>query len=543
MNVTQNLTGSSCQPIQILSLNIAINDLSKLQIFNDCDVLYTDLEYAYSTDGACWTCYANFDTIMESLVELTTDFYVRAKVSGVISKVLYDNEPYLDYSTQLMSGFNFTSCATNQNTYNPYANMDCAIALNQQMAEMVSCIAGIPIYYFKVSGVQSSKDVTFKEYALKSVTSVKQIKMIVADGQMPSSKPEFADFAIDFQSDWETEITKGTFATAFGPTAQPTEGDLIYVPLMKRMWMVNEAYEEKKDAFMWNATSFKLALVKYQDDSSVNLADSESLINDIVKNKYEDLFGEEENLESSEESSPILKSNESNLYAIYKSDANRKYISCEGLDVVQSQLYYKGTMVCDNAYSFNMGSPQNPQVIYQRQYCGGNLSISFIIKPTSCISFDEDMLTIGNIKIKIKQKGSNVKLSVINIPNMTISISIDKWYFVVLRWSKDMMTADFTAYEYKYPENIPIYKLQNHHYYFDIDNPISQKITKWNTECAVLSKGDITLRGFYGTITNIKLFDIYNSDISELMQQYPSNHHLLVNDVARPLIGLSGISM
>ena len=60
-----------------------------------------------------------------------------------------------------------------------------------------------------------------------NVESVKQIKLIVNEGQMPSSKPEFSDFGLDWQTDWETEISKTMFATAFGITAQPMEGDLI----------------------------------------------------------------------------------------------------------------------------------------------------------------------------------------------------------------------------------------------------------------------------------------------------------------------------
>ena len=85
---------------------------------------------------------------------------------------------------------NVTSDTSNSsyssNIYNPYANMDCAIKLQQQLSETVACMFGIPIYYFKVSGVKDSADITFKEYALKHVTSVKQIKMVIKDGQMPS---------------------------------------------------------------------------------------------------------------------------------------------------------------------------------------------------------------------------------------------------------------------------------------------------------------------------------------------------------------------
>ena len=90
--------------------------------------------------------------------------------------------------------------------YNPYANMDCAIQLYQNLSNTVACITGIPIYYFKLNPNKGSKDITFKEYALMDVEAVKQIKLIIQDGQMPSSKPEFDDWGLNFDSEWPTEI-------------------------------------------------------------------------------------------------------------------------------------------------------------------------------------------------------------------------------------------------------------------------------------------------------------------------------------------------
>ena len=281
----------------------------------------------------------SYDEILENTVELVSDFYVRLRVQGNVSKVLIDGTEITDFSTQLESGFNLQSYDINSNTWNPYSNIDCSVSLYQQLNESVASISGIPIYYFKVNGVKESADMTFKEYTLKSVSSIKQIKLIVSDGQMPSSKPEFADFGLDWQTDWEVEITKSMFATAFGNTAQPTEGDLVYIPLMSRMWMVNEAYEEKKDAFMWHAATWKLALVKYQDDAAVDLGFSQDMVDDIVKNKYEDIFGEEENQEAQVDAAPILQAAPNDLYPIFRSDAVRKYISCKGIDIIQSLLY------------------------------------------------------------------------------------------------------------------------------------------------------------------------------------------------------------
>ena len=77
------------------------------------------------------------------------------------------------------------------------------------------------------------------------VEAVKQIKLIIKDGQMPSSKPEFSEFGLDWQTDWETEISKGMFATAFGMKAQPMEGDLIYIPMIMVWKRCLKCIEEK----------------------------------------------------------------------------------------------------------------------------------------------------------------------------------------------------------------------------------------------------------------------------------------------------------
>ena len=537
-----------CKPPQIINLNLAINDISKLEIYDECNNLYTDLKYAYSVDGACWSCYMSYDEILENTIELVSDFYVRLRIQGNISKILLDGEEINDFSTQLESGFNLQTYDINSNSWNPYSNMDCSVSLYQQLNESIAAITGIPIYYFKMNGVKESADMTFKEYALKSVTAVKQIKLIVIDGQMPSSKPEFADFGLEWQTDWEVELAKGMFATAFGDTAQPTEGDLVYIPLMNRMWMVNEAYEEKKDSFMWHAATWKLALVKYQDDASVDLGFSQDMVDDIVKNKYEDIFGEEENQEAQIDAAPVFQAIPNNLYPIFKSDAVRKYISCQGIDIVQSMLYYKGTLISENMYKFALDMKQ--QIIYQKQFCGDSGTLSFIIKPDHG-NFSGYLLEIGNGKrIAIMQKveydkNGLVKSSLCNLSinkNNKLSINLipGNCYFIWVRWSKELNIFDFNAAKYSYPESIPLYRLQNHHYYFDFDNA-ETKVSKWNFEYRVSEKTDLVLNNFVGSISNIKLFDIYNDNVSEILMQYPNNKHLLINDTVRPLVGLDGV--
>ena len=229
-----SVCNGACTPPQIVNIKMPIKDISNLVIYNECECEYRndDLQFAYSLDGSCWSCYMTYKEALINTIDLKQDFFIRVQVKGAISKVILNSEQISDYSTELVGCFQFTA-AENTNTYNPYANMDNAISLQQQLAESVSQLVGIPCYYIKLNPNSGSKDLTFKEYALMNVESIKQVKIVIQDNQMPSSKPEFSDWGLDWQTDWEVEVTKGSFATAFGNTAQPMEGDLVYIPMMK----------------------------------------------------------------------------------------------------------------------------------------------------------------------------------------------------------------------------------------------------------------------------------------------------------------------
>lgn len=530
-----------CNPPQEVILTYAINDISKIVINNNCNPYdVSELQYSYSIDGLCWSCYMSYDDCLSNTIELDSDFYVKIKVNGPVCNVTFDGNS-VDYNVQLVQGFNFDS-NTSSNTYNPYADMDTALQLQQALAENVSNIVGIPIYYFKLKPEANSKDITFKEYTLMNVDSVKQIKMVIQDGVMPSSKPEFAEWGMDFQNDWEPEITKQSFATAFGINAQPLEGDLIYVPMMKRMWMVNGAYEEKNGNIMWQATTFKVMLSKYQEKDSVDLGDTEEMVNSLVKNKYEDLFGSDDNAtyDSGEASNTAPQYAANNLYNVYESDATRKYMTCDTISIEPNDIYYRGTLISDSKYAFMTNNVES-KVVYQKQFCGEECTCSFIINPLIG-DYEGTIVHIGNINIKIKQDINIAKLYIDVDPENTIDLYLNEKYLVILRFSKCMNLIDFNAYKYTFNQNIPLYKLQNNHYWFDMDNPISSHVGKYNIEYTTTKKSDVWISNLYGTLTNFKIFDVYNDNLSDMLEMYPTHQHLMINDTARKIVGLPGVT-
>lgn len=537
-----------CQPAQVLTINVAINDFSNLHIYDINGNLYdnTCLEYSYSTDGANYSCWMKYDEIANKLFEYKSDYYIKVKVNGTIGSVKYFDENIEDYSTSLAKCFDFKSLKNSANRYNPYANMGYAMGLYQQLTETISATIGIPIYYFKLSPNINSKDITFKEYTLMDIESVKQIKMIVNENVMPSSKPEFSEFGFDFSTDWETEISKATFASAFGNTAKPMEGDLIYIPMMQRMWMVNGAYEEKNEGLMWNATTFKVALVKYQDKSSVDLKDTQSFVDCLVKTKYEDLFGDDENLQSNENTLESPQYAFTPLYPVFESDAIRKYVKHSSKDnplkdinskLISYNIYNKGILVADNFYDFRKITEESI-ITYQHKFIGVDGSISFII------SLDKNyckgtIASIGKIDINIDMTPTETYLSVLNLSS--IKLESGKTYFIYIRWSKSKNKLDINAIEYTYPKDMPTYKVQKYHYKFDTNNIISVN-SKYDIELEQCEKNDVSIYSFAGMITNIKVYDEYNENISELLQQYPTNQHLLINDTARKFVIIPGVS-
>lgn len=535
-----------CQPPQVVNFKNAFSDASGLAIYNNCKQLYgaSEVQWAYSLDGVTWTCFMNCEEFLKATTSLGTDFFVRARVEGPIGNIDDYGEPVTDYSTSLEPGFKFGTVDPSQisNLYNPYANTDGAVALAQQLTESVSSMFGIQIYYFKLSPNVGSKDITFKEYALMDVEAVKQIQMIIADGKMPSSRPVFSEFGFDWDTDWQTEISKSSFATAFGPNAQPMEGDLIYVPMMKRMWMVNEAYEEKAESLMWVATTFTLQLTKYQEKDSVDLGDTEDLVNSFVKNKYDDLFGDEEPLDSGIEANSVPSYKSSNLYPVYESDATRKFIAHQYTDAVTHKTYYDGAIISDMIYRF-LGDYKDASIVYQRGYCGTDGTLSFIIIPLQTQSEEDNLvISVANIQVRLKQSKTSAELYLLNNEATRLTLNIGKTHFITLRWSAELNVIEMYSAPYIYPEEIPLYKLQPYHYKFDMDNK-STVVSRYNIEMLQEEKGDVVLHGFAGKITNIKLFDVFNDNDSEILHMLPNHQHLLINDTARNIIELGGVKL
>ena len=60
-----------------------VNTKAKIDIQeSDSTTGMTSLQYSYSVDMGCWSCYMSYEDLMNNLVDLTGDYYVKVKNAG-----------------------------------------------------------------------------------------------------------------------------------------------------------------------------------------------------------------------------------------------------------------------------------------------------------------------------------------------------------------------------------------------------------------------------------------------------------------------------
>jgi hypothetical protein len=531
----------SCGIKRILKFNQAITTKS-IKIIDNANLNVTDAcMYSWSNDSVCWTAWTQYDNYLRITKRLDSDFYLRILISTGLSKVILDNCITSDYTLSIDSSNPFIeNFCDNTNLFQPYNNLDCAIQLQQQLADSVACMFGIPAYYFRTVPKHETADYTFKEYVLHNVDSVKQIKLVVKDGTMPSSNPKLTEFDFDWETDWETEISKTHFATAFGDDAYPKYGDFIYIPMMHRMWDVNAAYDEKNEGLMWRSTTWKLQLVKYSDSTAYNKNDFDEFIDTLIPQTYENTFGQIEQIEqerisqSPQVSAPMFAA--TNLYDIFMEDAIRKQYTKNDIAIIDKQYNHNSNVVGRNMYRFKN---ENGCITYQKGICGDNGTLMFIVETPGSFSgtLERDIIQFGNLRINMKYDNKNVFYLSCN-SGLCAMLEPFKSYMCIIRWNRGNYTISMEIYDYTHRMDIPIYRLRPEMYWFTFDNPVYSNITDYDLELSSTVELPCQIHAYPLQLTNIKYYNSYLENDVALAEasKYTTNHKCCVfNDLARPI--------
>ena len=530
----------ACELRRILQITEAII-YQKVQVFYQNTNITSQCQYSWSTDGVCWTNWTTIDMYDKICVNLETDFYLKIRLVGGFDKLILNGNITKCYSIYLDSNTDFlTDFCSDPNLFRPYNNLDCALQLQQQLSDSVVCMFGIPVYYFRVNPNKGATDYTFKEHYLHHVESVKQIKLMIQDGTMPSSNPKLTEFDFDWEIDWETELSKTEFAKAFGDTAYPKRGDFLYIPLMKRMWEVNSAYDEKNEGLMWRSTTWKLALVKYVESTNVDPLEYDDIIDGWIQH-YEDVFGTIEHNERERETGATPLTNQkfsaTNLYNIFMGDAVRKQYTNNDTLIIDKTYNYKSLVIARNLYKFKN---ENGCITYQKQICGDSGTLMFILETPGSLNgniIERDILNFGNIQIRMKYNEVNNTFAII-FGDLKYELLPFRSYMIMIKWNRESFTTELNIYEYKHPTNIPIYKIRPEMYWFEFETPICELMSMYNNDYNMRDGLDCQIHSYPFFITNIKYYNKAldrQEAIKESIKYTTQHESCIINDLARPI--------
>ena len=539
---------SSCWSIgRVLTLRQPVTYCPTRLTLPDGTDITGSCRWSWGVDGVTWSCWSEWHVFDRITAGMDSDFYIRVLFktkdiptiwlnnisvgSECITVTVYDENPFLMDPCSVIEGSGFDI----------YTGWDCAMMMHQQMSDMVICMLGIPVIYFKVDPDVDTKSYTFKEYVMHSVTAMKQIKMMIADGQMPSSRPSIGEWDMDFETDWETELSKTQFSTAFGPTAFPKQRDFIWVPMQKRMYMVNTAYEEKNEGLMWHAWTWKLALVKWQDQDNVSQEEFEDAIDTLIVNRHDDAFALGETREGELTSERLMESPThaaTNLYPVENSDWVREGVTVEKINIVEKQTNHGNIIVGKHRYDMMRGAC----VKYQRRWCGDEGTMMIIVDTHRYIDGDEGkVLSVGDWELRYDCKTGEIRWGDDRVP-----LDDDSTYMILIRWGRSTGSTSMQILRQTGPDGIPAYKIKPSMYKFDFADPVAD-LTVGLDERLIWTGvlGEVCLWGNGLDVCGFKMYDEYINDerISEVMKYNTDSPRCIINDQCRPLIGDHGYAV
>jgi hypothetical protein len=469
-NVTQTYTGQNGQSVYINSeirwstdnnqwaqwQNYSTSDLSAVQAIIASDNIYLEFRFTATSDPNA-VPYYTIGTVVPNLS--ITGLVITVNQTDIVS----NQTPFFPLCSD--EGCGGGTIINENSSFNPY-NIAKATCIFKDLSKMVNSLFGHQVQYYKVDANKRSGDVILKEWTLYDISKEKCLKILVPNNVFPDNKPTYNSFGLDFEQPFEVHLDKSYFEGFFGKNAQPQKRDVLFFPLINRIFEISSAYLFKD--FMQQGIYYKLQLIKYQPKMSTTISNPniQTELNDLTITS-EALFG----VKTKEEMLDVTKPQQ------YKTithetlvDPIRELVSID-LDIIKKDIYNNWTLVSD--YQYDMESLYDSTAtgivkavgykIESNLSASGELAYTCWINPkiNSQVNTNEKRNLIvgreGNVGLEINLLFNNnrtvkdrieVKLNSRTLTSV-IPYQLDptKWYGVVINISNKFKQIGFFVYE------------------------------------------------------------------------------------------------
>lgn len=239
-----------------------------------------------------------------------------------------------------------------------------------------------PVTYFKISGVDTSRDVILNEFGVYEGSEGVCLGVHIKDNIIPTEKPEYKEWGLDWES-FEIEISVKTFSDVYGKGVTPTVGDFLYIKSVNRMYSVLSFFTERDVA--GEPTSYTLKLSTYEGKKSIinEPGVTETLENVLVST--EEIFSKE----IEDEFLDSRGTTDDHAFTL-TTDSQRSILS-DKVIIKDKTLMNSGTKMFNHFYDMKEMSLGEVLVIYKNEI---NLSKDDGISLSATLRFEEDILEV-----------------------------------------------------------------------------------------------------------------------------------------------------
>ncbi len=416
----------------------SLNDVIDIHTPETSELFY-DKQFRYSYDGETYSEWMPLENVYVRMIEKCEELFLEFKyrLVGKVTKEmnLTDISFNITYYSEAFNLPKMTHCqAVCQewkmvcpNTYDIY-QLDRMNCFQEALNIKVNNMYGHTGTYWRCVPDESSEDIIFKEYTLYECLPSEELKVILPENETPQNDIQFTQYEMDFMDmPFEIQIIKSEWARVFGKDSAPSRRDILYLPILDRLYQVDSAYLHKEG----NSNSgqyYRVNIVKYEEEVITYKSDEvEGELDDLVVS-YDDLMGEKKE----EEFAEIVK--EDNLEERIQGKQDKTIeeidprIKFEKLD-----LKHNWTLISDTGYNMSDISSDEIAVKYTKELNTNVLSAT--------IWFN----TEGNIKNSLFSYADGV-LTVFG-KEFGVQLDNDKWYGIYIGLSLKFKQLTVNIYE------------------------------------------------------------------------------------------------
>ncbi len=428
---------------------------------NNNNPSYLSQYFRYSLDNSYWSQWYDISTINNQLLfNQNVPIYLGFKVSydngttDVLEQPIQLKEINAQFVTEKPKAsyqtFNYT--ASEEYSISQYVNKTPTMALydlndlvemNRAFSYAMMTMVGVDAVYISTTPDANGIDYVFREYTILNYNDMKCIKVVAENNEFPDDNFKTSGEGLMSLS-FVLNIDKNYFEDIFGNGKEPRNGDIIYIPLINKIFVITSA--NMTMGVMAQPLYWSLKMSKYENSKKYNNKSNEPVsqfLNNITLTT-EEAYGNDYDKQVKDSLLTQQYQPKTTTYADLVRDTINAYIHQTKVDFNYNRLidYHYDCQVANPiavnyVNTFNVNSNNNDISLSAFiRFKDGFASSPIFYSSDNKLSLNASYTSFGNI----------LKLSILGYEVECDSINMNEWYSFFIVISPTFKQVRLTVY-------------------------------------------------------------------------------------------------